>query len=144
METSILKPLSGREVVRAILYDIEQALTHDDRFAAHVAYDGFTFHASIQIRTPSAAIPGVDRILSGGAGAIPPDDAPTATVTVERPLAPPNQVRMDTEQPVPVLSDDGNGKVTERWAKHRPKDADGQTRAPRNKVVGGGAGGGGA
>ena len=139
METSLLKPLSGAEVVRAILHDIEHALTHDDRFAPHVAYDGFTFHASIQIRTPSAAIPGVDRIVSGGAGLVPPDDAPAATVTAERELQPPNQVRMDTAQPVPVLSDNGDGKVTERWAKHRPADADGRARAPRNKVVGGGS-----
>lgn len=138
-EQVLNKPLSGVEVARAIMHDIEYALSRTDALAGHVAYDQFSFHATITVKVPRAPRPEFTREIAGGYLS-PQAPADAHELTVERPLLPPNEVRMETGQPVPVLSTDDHGRTTEKLVSYEGKDPEGRKTAMRrakNVVVGG-------
>lgn len=140
METVLAKPLSGTEVAEAICYDLKQALLHEDRLAPHTAHPRFSYTLSLHVNTPDGPTASVVRTLAGGEAAPCVPGAPgtaTTEVTVERPVAPPNAVRQETEQPIPVLVETEKGKIEEKWVKYAKDGDKAKPKPPRNKVVGG-------
>jgi len=128
------KPLSGEEVRKTIVYDIERALSLDDNFAAHIAYTGgFSFHASLVISLPSAVNSQVTRSVTGGRGEILLPSDTVVTVEAERDVEPHDHVRIDTEQPVPVLVETAQGQIKEEFIKYAKKDLAGKPGIPRQK-----------
>jgi len=149
METVLAKQLSGTEVIAAILYDLRTLLEHDDRLAPHLAFNAASYTVTVAIRLPSSAQPNVERTLTYGRGsaadieALP--DAPTVELTITRPEQPPNELRLDTEQPLTVLTRESDGRTTERQVSYAGRSAEGKSKLPaqpgqpqpRNTVVGG-------
>ena len=134
-EQTINKQLSGSEVIEAICHGLRTALSLDDRFAPHVAYSGLGYAITVTVSLPGAVQEQVTRTVAGQAGDVPPD-ADTVDLAAERPVQSPNEVRLDTEQPLPVLvRDEAHGGTREEWkrvSKHGPPKPGGQ----RNKVIG--------
>jgi hypothetical protein len=131
MEIVLPKPLSGTEVIEAILYDIRYALLRDDYFAPHKSFSGYVMNATLQIRTPSDE--GRDRPLISERQSQTLIEAPTldtATVTVERPLIAPNEVRRETDQPVPMQVTTPEGGTREVYKSYRGRDAKGKFKLP--------------
>ena len=139
MEQTIPKPLSGTEVIKAILYDVEQALLLDGRLAPHLAFNGFAFRMTMHVDLPGSPRPEFDRDVSGSRGPEPTaQEAATGTgidVTAERQHEPPNDQRYATEQPIPVLVPDERGGTKEVMKSYVGKDRKGKTR----NIVSGGA-----
>jgi hypothetical protein len=114
MPQTLAKPLSGVEVRKAILFDIERALSLDGTFQSHMAFDGFSFQASIVVMIPSGVYDQIAREVSGSRGEVPPD-SPATVVSASREIEPPNQTRISTDQPVPTLVDNGKGQIEEKY-----------------------------
>lgn len=132
--TTIPKPLSGAEVRDAIVFDIKKALSLDDRLAGHLAYDGFTYKATISISIPSAVNSSFVRELQGGRGE-PVNDPEEVLVEAERALGAPNQVRLSSEQPIPVLVDDGKGHITEQYKSYVVAEVGGSPVPKQRNIV---------
>ena len=118
-ETTLNKQLSGTELINSILYDIRTALELDDRFAPYAAYSAFGFSLTLTVRLPGSHVAGeqVERTVVAERGAL-PAAARKVTVEAERPVQSPNEVRLDTEQPLPVLvRDERDGGTREEWKK---------------------------
>lgn len=135
-EVTLNKPLSGREVIDAILYDIREALLRDGRLAAHLAFPAYAFTATLTIRTPGNVSEGFTRPLQGSGGnldkqveAVVQGTAETLEVIAEREVQPPNDVRYETEQPIPLLVTEDNGRVREEYKSYK-----GRTRGGKPKV----------
>jgi hypothetical protein len=135
-EVSIPKALSGAEIIEAIKHDVGQMLSHDDRLYPHVAYSGFEAHITIQIRTPASMIPGIDRELTIEKGDVTDlEETPSITASTDRDIQPPNQVRMETNQPLPVLVTNEKGQTHEKFVPYTDRRS--RPSVPKNVVKGG-------
>ena len=131
MEQTIPKPLSGTEVIEAIVHDLRRALLLDDRLAPHSSYDSFAFKANITVSLPPTAVQKeFTRELAGGAGKLPLPADSVATVEATREEGAPNAVRLDTDQPIPTLVEE-NGVTVERMVPYKGKDASGRPTVPK-------------
>lgn len=135
-EVSIAKPLSGSECLEACLTRLRESLGKDDRFQSHMAYSGFRAIIEFKFYPQLSFIPPVEKdVVVAERGQEGIEAEPTVDVTIDIPLAPPNQVREEAGMPTPVLVTDGEGRSTEKWVQRGPKPFG---KAPRNKVSGGG------
>lgn len=138
-ETTLPKPLSGAEMAEAICFDIKQALLNDATFAEHLAYSSYSFKGTIHVTMPSAMRVEYERPIEGGQGEV-PADATTVTVEASRAEQPPNEVRFETEQPIPIMVSDDKGRVTETTKSYSGKTVKGKAllnqKSNRNKVFG--------
>lgn len=135
-EVTLNKPLSGKELRQAILFDIEKALEVDGRLAAHLAFPAYAFTATLTIRTPGSVTEGFNRPLQGSGGnvdalldSVAAGTEQVAEVSAEREVQAPNDVRYETEQPIPLLVTEDNGKVREEYKSYK-----GRTRGGKPKV----------
>ena len=146
-ETTFPKPLSGAEIRTAILHDLQVLLERDDRLADHKAFRSFNYHAIVSIALHSPVGKSFTRELVGGQGVPAPDDTVIpVTVTATADARPPNEVRMRSGQPVPVLATE-HGRTVERAVNYADATPEGKPKRlptpspPRNIVMGGSEGG---
>lgn len=134
VEQTLNKPLSGEEIRKAILFDINKALELDDRFAKHHAYDQFAFKATLAIQFPSAVIENQNFTKEISAGETIPDGV-VDVVQTERPIQPPNTARYETEQDIPVLVTDEKGFTVEKMVSYVGKDRSGRPKGVKSTPV---------
>ncbi len=130
MESTLNKALSGAEIREAILFDVKKALENDDHLAAHIAYDGFAYKVKLDVSLPSAIQQEFTRELSGEKGKL-EGVLGVDEIETERPLQPPNEVRYDTEQPIPILTTDNEGHTVEKMVSYVGKDRSGRPKGQK-------------
>ena len=118
-------PLTGEEVQEAILYKVVQSLSKTCHLKVDNAYTSFKAEISIkltlsdfgrEVKDNHIVTESHDTGLQGG-----PERVIEANVVME-PM-PPNQVRIETDQAVPVPTVEGGKKVIKhlRYAARKPK-----------------------
>lgn len=121
-EKTLDKPLSGDEIIEAIIHDIRSTMQRDCRIAKHMAYGYFSAKAHIEITLNDHGSGEThskhDVEVSDGKPAPDETDPITDEVNIEIEPAPPNEVRQRTKQGVPVLSQE-DGRLVERRVKYR-------------------------
>lgn len=125
-EVSVPEPLSGTEIIEAVVFKVREQLRRDCFLSPNSAYEHFSGRIHIEIRATDCG-----RLVDVGAdvpvvlGKEPEGDAKSEilTSTEEIPQAPPNVVRRQTDQSVPVVTQDNAGKQDQRRVKYaREKD----------------------
>lgn len=124
-EIAIPEPLSGTEIVEAVMFRVRQHLMQDCFLNSTAAYESFEGNIRIELRAVDcgrvAEIIQDSPVTSG----IPID--PTKEGFVESTVAsditrePPNVVRRESEQPVPVLTEDSSGRKEVKRVKYQRK-----------------------
>ena len=137
-ETSIAKPLSGTEALEACLIELRKALSKDDRFSTHMAYNGFKASIEFKFYPQLSYIPPIERevkVAEGDQSDI--AESPTVDEKVEIPLRPPNKVREESGMAQPILVTDGQGRSHEEWRKVSSRPEQPSVRNLKNIVKGG-------
>jgi hypothetical protein len=125
-------PLSGREVKNAILFKIEDELNKSGHLHDDNAYTSFRFEGSIKLvlsdygrevqDNHEIAVAEDSGVASfPGAGEY-PDNTTTVSSNVAMEPMPPNQLRVETNQSVPVTTV-VDGKAKTRHVKYAPRKA---------------------
>ena len=112
-ERTLNNPLGGNEVVEAILDKIRLKLKSDCFLNANSAYDWFSAEIEIHLDMHDAgAHIKADFKVQASNGEEPVDGTELQHVEAEFHIdpAPPNEVRVDTGQPVPTLTRDSDGR----------------------------------
>src|SRR6267154_1287211 len=118
------QPLSGREVKNALLYAVEHELNKSGHLHDDNAYTSFKAEISIkltlsdfgrEVKDNHEVMESVETGIEGT-----PAYVEESNVIVQP--APPNQVRVDTQQPVPVTTV-VDGKATTRNVKYAARKA---------------------
>lgn len=119
-EKTLALPLSGEEVRCAVLKKVGDALMRDCHLSPNMAYDWFRAKVSVTLELHDIGR-GVDVEVDVGEeqGEQPAGIGGTPSVEIEIEPAPPNQVRVDTGQPVPVLVQDEGGKSEIKSIKYK-------------------------
>lgn len=112
-EVAVPEPLSGTEIIDAIVHKVRQALSRDCYLNPNAAYEHFSGKIHIEIAAVDCGrqagvtvdIP-LDLVapLQEGQGTV----QAKSDTTIEK--QPPNLVRKETHQPIPVMTEDGSGK----------------------------------
>ena len=122
-ERVLAKPLSGTEVVEAIVTRIKEQLQKDCFLAPHMAYPAFSFKCELDIQFQASRIAGTHATVTSAAAVV--DLAPGAQesqqVTISDEPKPPNEVRRETGQEVPVLTKTPQGRLEERKVRYERK-----------------------
>lgn len=141
-EKSVVEPLSGTEVVDAIKYKVGEQLARDCFMSGNMAYESFEATVHIRIKMKDVGHnPEVDKVIKiHGGPAIPetfkdPEDA--ALVHVEESEEhyegePANDVRVATDQPVPVLVEGTDGRKEIKRVSYKKQKPDRTTPNPAN------------
>ncbi len=117
-EKTLPRPLSGTEIKTAILKKLEQSMNRDSRLANHVAYGAFSYHFRLDIKFQDLGTQ-YGQTAEEGQETLQEVENPEVILEVEtldwdEEAKAPNQVRVETEQPVPVAVKEPSGKVVER------------------------------
>lgn len=110
-ERVLANPLSGSEIIEAIVDKIRQRLQKDCYLSPNLAYDYFTADVRISLTAHDvgrAAIVEVEQQVTEGPR---PEDAALDAADAEFHInaEAPNVVRVESGQPVPVLTKDSDG-----------------------------------
>ena len=130
-EEAIVEPLSGVEIIEAIKHQVVLQLQRDCFLSPNSAYEHFFAEIKINLKAVDCGrVAEVNTTVVMGQGPAPdPDDdeansrtdiSQTSTTMLAQP---PNVVRKETGQPVPVLVDDGSGvkeRKTVKYDKNKP------------------------
>lgn len=140
-ETTFAKPLSGPEIIEAVIYKIRENLQKNCLLAPHSGYGAFSFDATVKINfnNPTSHIKDAMGFAKGGDGDFDENAENVGeTVTIHGDEEPPNQVRRDTEQGVPAMVKTPQGGTEEKRLKYQKKepDASGDGRKVGNRKVG--------
>ena len=115
-------PLGGDEIIEAILYRVREQLTRDCFLSPNSAYEKFSgkIHIEVLVVDGDRSL-GVTRDMTVTLGEpIDVNDEPILGVSTEIiEEEPPNVVRRESEQAIPVLTDDGTGKKEMRKVKYK-------------------------
>jgi hypothetical protein len=103
-EKTVADPLSGAEVKAAILDRIKTALDHDCFLHDSASYDFFTGTVKISLSCHDGGFENKVELTAAAAQGDPVVPATEANVEIDLEKAPPNQVRVETGQPVPTAS----------------------------------------
>jgi hypothetical protein len=119
-EKTLNLPLSGEEVRCAVLKKIGDALMRDCHLSPNMAYDWFRAHvtATLELHDIGRGVD-IEVDISEEQGEQPAGIGGAPSVELEIEPTPPNQVRVDTGQPVPVLVQDGEGKPEIKSIKYK-------------------------
>ena len=123
-ERVLANPLSGEEIRKAILDKISQRLERDCYLSPNLAYDFYECRVSISLTAHDvgrAAEVKVEETITEGTR---PEDAALEAADSEFEIdrQSPNEVRVESGQPVPVLTRDGKGKPEIKGVKYaRPR-----------------------
>lgn len=124
-EQTLNNPLSGSEVIEAILDKIRLKMQSDCFLNANSAYDWFSAEVEIHLDMHDAgAHIKVDHKVIKAHGSQPADDLQHVEADFYIDPAPPNEVRVDTGQAVPTLTrDPESGKDVVKGVRYARKDA---------------------
>lgn len=122
-ENAVAEPLSGHEIIEAIVYKVREQLARDCFLSPNSAYEYFQGKIQVSITAVDcgrqAAVnvsvdltKGQPAALTGGAGY-------NVKSTEDINKQAPNVVRRETEQGVPVAVADGGGKVETKTVKYQ-------------------------
>ena len=125
-EKVLPNPLSGEEVRTAILDHISERLAKDGYLNLNLAYDSFSAKITIHIDCHDigrvATVDVEETITPVSAEPITDDQfLNQADGEFEIPAAAPNEVRVETGQPVPVLTKDTDGSPTVKGIRYSRK-----------------------
>lgn len=114
-ERVLVNPLSGEEIVRAVLDKVGNSLRRDCYLSPNLAYDFYTADVKISLRAHDVGrTAGVNlaEVVTQHVETVNPEDIhlDAADAEFEIEAAPPNAVRVETGQDVPVLTRDTEGK----------------------------------
>lgn len=114
-EVSVAEPLSGTEIVEAIVNKVREQLRRDCYLSPNSAYEYFFGEIKISIRAIDVGREAdVDKTVSVELGKVPEDpkdpriEEDHSQQDIDR--APPNVVRRESGQSVPVQTEDGAGR----------------------------------
>lgn len=125
-EQTMNNPLSGAEVVEAVLDRLRTELRKDCYLNPSSAYDWFSCKVSIELDMHDAgSLIKVDRAVTAENGDKPGEVESLQHVSGGFHIdpAPPNVVRVETGQPVPTLTRDEHGKDVVKGVRYGRKDA---------------------
>lgn len=116
-EEVVVRPLSGEEVQEAVLYKIRESMAKTCNLRPDDAYTSFRAEIEIHLTLSDYGREVSDNhkvIAQEVTDAVPPYVGDTRNYEVEITMepAPPNQVRIETEQKVPVEVTEDGKKVT--------------------------------
>lgn len=116
-------PLSGEEIIQAICDRVSDSLRKDCYLSPNMAYDYFTAVVKIEVRAHDVGrdveIKTADVVTAGVENEDMHLEASDADFVIE--AAPPNEVRVESGQPVPVLTKDAEGEPTIKKIKYGRK-----------------------
>ena len=125
----LANPLSGLEIRKAIADKVMNQLGRDCFLSDNLAYDYFsaTVKVSLVAHDVGRAAP-VDMEIKVSQGEPPSDDQFLEQAEAEMQIdeAPPNEVRVETGQEVPVLTKTADGKSAIRGVKYARKHGKGE------------------
>ncbi len=121
-------PLSGGEIIKSVLHHVEQMLRKDCYLNDVAAYE--TVQGTVSVRLAmkdcgrDAVVDAVIPVQSGPVVAEGDEDVYLNEADRTLMAAPPNQVRQETDQPLPVLVEDSTGRrEVKRIQYAKPKGA---------------------
>ncbi len=129
--TLIPEPLSGPEVIEAVAYRaneiIREVLRRDCFLSANSAYEAFECKIMVHIKARDCGrVVEVKQDMAVGDGII--KDTDVNVVQEESGAmfseAPPNVVRAETEQPVPVMTADSTGNLERKTVKYKKRETE--------------------
>jgi hypothetical protein len=126
-EMTIAQPLSGTEVVTRIVEKVRTMLRQDCFLNDYAAYE--SFEADIKIvwkcKDIGRIADGTTHVTERSENPVDPNDDNFALEIAEESIGamPPNQVRMESGQPIPTLVDTGDGKQEVKHVKYAKKPA---------------------
>lgn len=121
-EKSLPLHLNGEEIIEAVVAKIRERMRKDCFLNSTTAYDWFRAEVSIHVlMNDSGRRPEVSVNVQTSEGEMPTadDSVKVAESSFKMQEAPPNQVRIESNQPVPVLSTGGDGKAEVKRASYR-------------------------
>ncbi len=117
-------PLSGEEVRKAILDRVDQSLAKDCYLSPNLSYDFFDCTVKIECHLHDVGrTDEVNQTVAVSAGEEPEGGSAEVASEFIIESAPPNEVRVATGQPVPVLSKDTDGRPEIKRIKYARKHA---------------------
>lgn len=123
-EQTLNNPLSGFEVIEAIIDKLRITLRTSGNFRENDSFDWFTAKVSLEIdRHDTGVTMQSDHIVKLSEGTMPSGDKEHAEADFYIEAAPPNEVRVATGQPVPTLTKDAQGKTVQKGVRYARKDA---------------------
>lgn len=128
-ERSIPKRLSGSEALDSLMAEIYKRLCNHGHFHSHKAYQGYVAKVTIDFRPAMSFSPPlsddfeVKSSVDFDLGA--QEMGAAASVVIDLPLRPPNQVREENGMDLPVHVEEG-GILVEKWVK--PSKFKGKTK----------------
>lgn len=117
-EKTLPRALSGTEIKTAVIKKITDMMERDCRLASHVAYGAFSFHFRLDIKFQDLGS-NIKSTAHEASEEIAPVEDPeiplqVETLEVSDEEKPPNQVRVETGQGVPVAVKLPSGKMEEK------------------------------
>lgn len=129
-ERTIVKPLSGDEIIESIVTKIRSQLARDCFLNPHLAYASFSYQAEIRVQFQNTGTAIKETYArASGQGGDEQDDIDTESIDVSVSEVPksPNDVRVEAGIGVPVLATKPSGGIQEKRVKYDPKGAPAKT-----------------
>lgn len=125
-ETTLALPLSGEEIIESVLDRIRRVLMRDCYLNPNNGYESFAGSISIKLKMRDMGrMPEVATEIQVKLGEEFPEGGDQFSVEAEGseeiPEMPPNEVRVESEQGVPTLVDEGDGKRVIKRVKYARK-----------------------
>jgi len=110
-EETLAQPLSGEEIIEAVAWRLREILQKQCHLNPALAYESFSadIHVVLRVKDLGREVP-VEAKFRASSESQPDEDALLTEADEQMYDLPPNQVRMDTDQPIPVLTRDAEGK----------------------------------
>jgi hypothetical protein len=126
-EVSVPEPLSGTEVIEAIVYKVREQLRRDCFLSPNSAYEYFSGRIRIEIQAIDCGRQAdVQTEVNVSLGPLPGDNSDPVEETSsdeDIPADPPNVVRRETQQSVPVVTTDSSGKAEVKRVNYQRQSA---------------------
>ena len=130
-ERTLAKPLSGAEILEAMVTKIRHALSRDCFLSPHLAYASYSFQADIrfQFQHTGTAIKESQVHVTGQGGEVTTAEMESIDIHVSDEPKPPNEVRVETGQGVPTQVVKPQGGVEEKKVRYDVKNLPKKTTA---------------
>lgn len=125
MDRTLALPLSGEEVIEAIVSKVRDRLRLDCYLNSTCAYEAFSAEIAVKLKLNDSGRESlVDQLIKSSAGNLLETSTDETDDSFLIDEAAPNEVRVDTNQPVPMLTTDAQGKPEiKRVSYRRPQRA---------------------
>jgi len=124
-EETLAQPLSGAEIIDAILFQLRDKLEKDCFLSPMTAYENFDARIHIIIRArDSGREVEVDREVHHQSAEAVDEDQALVEADLLLAAKAPNEVRLETDQPIPTLTENAEGQKEIKPVRyHRPLTA---------------------